>query len=66
MKAILSTTLNKEAIMNCEVIELSKKLANMSFTFECKLFDKNENTTNKFPVETYLEKENFVKVELNK
>ncbi len=52
--------------MNCEAIEISKKLANMSFTFECKLFDKNENTTNQFPVETYLEKESFVKVELNK
>ena len=52
--------------MNCEAIEISKKLTNLSFTFECKLFDKNENTTVQFPIKGYLEKENFVKVELNK
>jgi len=52
--------------MNCEAIEISRKFTNMSFTFECKLFDKNENTTNQFPIKGYLEKEKFVKVELNK
>ena len=52
--------------MNCEAIEISKKLTNLTWTFECKLFDKNENTTNKFPLEAHLVKENFVKVELIK
>tara|TARA_B100000900_G_scaffold330508_2_gene291042 strand:+ start:561 stop:761 length:201 start_codon:yes stop_codon:yes gene_type:complete len=66
MNSIFLTKLNYEAIMNCEATEIPKKLTNTTFTFECKLFDKNENTADKFPLEAYLVKENFVKVELNK
>ena len=35
--------------MNYEAIEIPRKSINLGFKFECKLFDKNENTTAKFP-----------------
>ena len=52
--------------MNYEAIEIPRKPINLGFKFECKLFDKNENTSAKFPVEAELVNEEYLIVESDK
>tara|TARA_B100000900_G_C19985733_1_gene475649 strand:+ start:167 stop:334 length:168 start_codon:yes stop_codon:yes gene_type:complete len=47
-------------------LQISKKVTNLGFTFECKLFDKNERTTAQFPIEAELVNDNFLNVEQSK
>ena len=46
--------------MNYEAIEIPRKSINLGFKFECKLFDKNENTSAKFPVEAELVNKDYL------
>lgn len=52
--------------MNYEALEIPRKSINLGFKFECKLFDKNENTTAKFPLEAEIVNEDYFKVASDK
>ena len=46
--------------MNYEAVDTPTKSVNLGFKFECKLFDKNEKTTAKFPLEAELVNKDYV------
>ena len=46
--------------MNYEAVDTPTKSVNLGFKFECKLFDKNENTTAKFALEAELVNKDYV------